>query len=133
MTKSLSNMMEDLLSQVASTKDGQGLLKEYDFTFQFIPKEGGPFYVEISGGKWNIAKGMTSKPFLEYRPIEGPEGVLREIFEGKTRIVDAVWEGRLQAETYGFYMYMIGWLSRMFRLSRFMKGIPLADFSAASM
>lgn len=129
MTKSLSNMMEDLLSEVARTKEGQELLKEYDFTFQFIPTDAEPFYVEIVGGKWKIVKGTTPKPFMQYRPIEGTEGVLREILEGKGRLVDAVWESRLRAETYGFYMYMIGWLSRIFRLGRSIRGMPIADLS----
>lgn len=133
MTKSLSNVMEDLLSQVARTKEGQELLKEYDFTFQFIPTDGEPFYVDIVGGKWKVVKGSTSKSFMEYRPIEGTEKVLREILEGKVRLVDAVWKGRLRAEAYGFYMYMIGWLSRIFRLSRSIQGTSIADLSASPM
>jgi hypothetical protein len=133
MTKSLSNMLEDLLDQVAIRKEGQELLKENDFTFQFIPIDGESFYLDIVGGKWKVAKGSTSKLFMEYRPIEGAEEVLREIFEGKVRLVDAVWEGRLRAETYGFYMYMIGWLSRIFRLSRIIRGTPIADLSAPPM
>lgn len=129
MTKSLSSIMEDLLSQVAKTKEGQDLLKEYDFTFQFVPTDGEPFYVEIVGGRWKIVKGTTSKTYMEYRPIEGTEEVLKEILEGKTRMVDAVWQKRLRTETYGFYMYMIGWLSRIFKLSRSIKGSPIIDSS----
>ncbi len=129
MTKSLSDLMRELLTEVDRTKEGQTLLKEYDFTFQFSMPDSEPFYVEFAGGKWNIVKGTTSKPFLEYRPIEGTEGVLREILEGKTRLVDAVWESRLRAETYGFYMYMIGWLSRILRLSRSIRGTQIAELS----
>lgn len=127
MTKSLSGLMEELLIEVGKTKEGQELLKEYDFTFQFIPTGGEPFYLDIVGGKWKVAKGSTSKPFLEYRPIEGKEEMLREVLEGKQKIVDAVWEGRLHAETYGFRQYMMGWFSRILKLSRALKrGIPIA-------
>ncbi|MBI2954403.1 MAG: hypothetical protein HYY30_08825 [Chloroflexi bacterium] len=133
MSEELTNCLANVLREVSGNEDGKELMKEYGFTFQFSPTDGEPFYVEIKGGEWDIVKGTTTKIADEYRPFEGSSQVLLDIVGGKRRLVDAVWEGDLRAETYGYFQCYVGWFSRILKQYRALRSAAAVGFSPPRM
>ena len=72
-------------------------IKEFDHVVQFDPKNGDPFYVQISQGKVDLVKGKKYSPDDELGLyITGDDACLSSLFEGEMSLGESMYNHRIQ-------------------------------------
>jgi len=111
-------IIKKALESVSQLDIGREHFRRVNITFEINPTGEQPIYLTVNGGKFNVD---NRKPMINHPddmvPLRASEETLREIFQGKLRIVDASFDKDLIAPVYGKYSYLMAWLARLLRIA----------------
>ncbi len=114
----LSALIEQVLARARVAPEGQAELRRFDHVFQFMVTDRPAFHVAIRSGEVTVVQGEAQAlPFEEMETVRTDAATLRALFEGRARLVDLGWEGRLQMPLYGPKMHITAWLNRLIKLA----------------
>ena len=97
MAKDLYEIAKEFFRKAGQSPEGKKAADARDEIYQFLIKDGSPFYAEIKGGKIEIKTGQTHlENIMEVTPLEIDQESLRNIFEGKLRPYEAIEKKKLK-------------------------------------
>jgi hypothetical protein len=101
MEKELYNRASRFFKGIESSPKFREQIKESDQVIQFDPKDGEPFYVQISQGRVDFGKGMRYLLDVEEGLyITGEQESLGSLFKGEMTLAEAIYHHKIQIPGY---------------------------------
>jgi len=120
---SLTDLVGAVLRRAAATPEGAAELRRFNHVVQVRVTDGAPFVVTIRDGAVTVTPGEAAPlPYEEMETVRADSATLRELFEGRARLVDLGWEGRVLVPLYGPKMHITAWLVRLIKIAH---GLPI--------
>ncbi len=101
MKEDLFDRASRFFKEIASSPRLREEIKESDQVIQFDPKNGEPFYVQISQGRVDFGKGKKFHPDVEEGLyIIGDQESLGSLFKGEMSLAESIYHHRIQIPGY---------------------------------